>query len=187
MKSIFKPSADPIQSWILTGIPVLFLIGWVMHYVYEWSGNLILVGIFAPINESIWEHLKLTFWPMLIWWFAGYLIYRKSSSTPNTALWFSSCALAMLVCPLVIMSFFYTYTGALGLESLILDIFSLLLGLTVAQTFSLHIYRHASFNRYWLIVAAAILVLLAAAFTIFTFDPFYIPVFKDSLTGKYGI
>jgi len=157
-----------------------------MHFVYEWSGNLALVGIFAPTNESVWEHLKMTFWPMLFWWFLGYLYFGKKNRI-CTVQWFVSLAVAQVVCPIVILSFFYTYTGALGIESLIFDIFSLFLGLVVAHKLALHIYQFASFNRYWLSGACVILVLLMLAFTVFTFTPPHIPLFKDSLTGNYGI
>ena len=179
-------SKDPAQNWILLGIPVLIIIGCLMHFVYEWSGNALIVGIFAPINESVWEHLKLTFWPMLIWWIAGYFILGKNNKISANQ-WFTSCVVAELVCPLVILCFYYTYTGALGIESLILDIFSLFLGVAVAQCLALHVYKYAKFSEYCLYISITILILLAIAFTVFTFAPPYIPLFKDSLTGKYGI
>lgn len=157
-----------------------------MHFIYEWSGELSVVGVFAPINESVWEHLKLTFWPMLIWWFVGYFILSKNIKISITQ-WFVSCAVAELVCPLVIVSFYYTYTGALGIESLVLDIFSLILGVAIAQGLALHLYKKLKFGPICLYIAIIVLILLATAFTVFTFDPPHIPLFKDSPTGKYGI
>lgn len=179
-------SRDPSKYWILLGIPALFIIGFLMHFVYEWSGYLTVVGIFAPINESVWEHLKLTFWPMLIWWFAGYFILSKSYKI-SAAQWFVSCTAAELLCPLVIVSFHYTYMGALGIESLILDIFSFLLGVTAGQCLALYVYKYAKLRHYCLYIAITILILLVIAFTVFTFAPPHIPLFRDSLTGKYGI
>ena len=43
----------------ITALGVLF------HFLYDWSGENILVGFFTSINESTWEHLKLLFFPML--------------------------------------------------------------------------------------------------------------------------
>lgn len=177
---------NPAHAWILWGILILSIIGSIMHFVYEWSGNFTLVGIFAPINESVWEHLKMTFWPMLIWWIIGYFICGKRNGI-SAVQWFVSCTAALLVCPLVIISFYYTYTGALGIESLILDIVSLLLGVAVGQGLALHIYRHTKLKHYWLYGAIIVCILLASVFVVFTFDPPHIPLFKDSLTGKYGI
>lgn len=187
---VFKSSdttkKNSTQNWILLGIPILFIIGFFMHYIYEWSGNSSIVGIFAPINESVWEHLKLTFWPLLIWWIAGYILLGKKNNL-FVSQWFTSCTVAELICPLVVLCFYYTYTGALGIESLILDIFSLFLGILVAQGLALHVYKYARFSQYCLYISVAILILLAVTFTVFTFAPPHIPLLKDSVTGKYGI
>ena len=179
-------SKYPAQKWILWGIPVLCIVGCLIHYVYEWSGNLTLVGIFAPTNESVWEHLKMTFWPMLIWWFVGYFILNKNNRISATQ-WFVACTSAILSCLMVILSFYYLYTGALGIESLILDIFTLFLGVAVGQDLALHVYKYAKLTHYCLYIAFAILILLVFIFTLFTFAPPHIPLFRDALTGKYGI
>ncbi len=72
---------DPAHKWILLGIPVLILLGFPMHYIYQWSCNSPIVGAIAPVNESIWEHLKLTFWPMLLWWLAGKFALQKAPAS----------------------------------------------------------------------------------------------------------
>lgn len=170
-------SKDPIRNWLLLGILVLSIIGSFMHFVYQWSGNSIIIGIFAPTNESVWEHLKMTFWPMLICWFIGYYILKKRN-TISVVQWFVSCSIAELVCPLVIVSFYYTYTGALGIKSLILNIFSLFLGVAVGQCMGLHVYKHAKLHSFCLYIAIALLIVAAIAFTVFTFAPPPLPLFK---------
>lgn len=186
LKSKALASKNLAKNWILLGIPVLFFVGSLMHFIYEWSGNSIIVGIFAPVNESVWEHLKLTFWPMLIWWFIGYSIICKRNKI-SAAQWFISCAVSIVVCPLVIVIFYYTYTGALGIQLLILDIFSLLLGLFAGQGLALHVYTYAKAKASSFYIAIAILILVAITFTVFTFAPPQIPLFKDPLTGNYGV
>ena len=57
------------QSYkVFTVIGILFtvLLGSLSHFFYEWSGNFFLVGLFSPVNESVWEHLKLLFFPALL-------------------------------------------------------------------------------------------------------------------------
>lgn len=173
-----KSKKENISSWkwFLWSVPVLFITGSIMHFVYEWSGQLVIASLFAPVNESVWEHLKMSFWPVLIWWIVGYFIIRKKYEISYVQ-WFVSLVVALLVCPLVIVSFFYTYTGAFGFESIILDIFSLLLGLIIGQMAAFHIFRFAKFNRYWLYGAILIIILMSVAFIIFTFVPPDIPLF----------
>jgi len=174
------------SRWILWGIPVIIAAAGIMHFVYEWSGKLVPAGVFAPVNESVWEHLKMTFWPALIWCITGYVnISKKERLSPSQ--WFFSCTTAQLIYPLVIVSFYYAYTGALGIESLFLDILSLFLGVIFGQLLALHIYNYAKTNRLHLYFSILVLILLAAAFTVFTFAPPRIPIFRDPLTGSYGI
>lgn len=173
-------------NWILLGVPVLFIAGFFMHNIYEWSGKSAIAGIFAPVNESTWEHLKLTFWPTLLWWIAGFILFNKDGRISANQ-WFTSCTVAELVCPVVILCFYYTYTGAFGIDSLILDIFSLFLALTMAQGLAHHFYKYAHLKGYNLYVSFALLILIAITFAVLTFVPPHIPLFKDSTTGKYGI
>lgn len=177
---------NALCSFILWGIPILITFGYIMHGLYEWAGYSKVVGIFAPVNESVWEHLKLTFWPILIWWIMGYFLYGAQDFA-FIAPWFVSCTVSEIACLLAIITFYYTYTGSLGIKSLILDIFSLFLGVAVGQGSALYMFKHVKLEYCHLYGAVTILTILAALFAIFTFNPPHIPLFKDSPTGKYGI
>lgn len=41
--------------------------GTVLHFLYGWTGENRVVGLYAAINESPWEHLKLLFFPVLVY------------------------------------------------------------------------------------------------------------------------
>ena len=53
--------------WEVVGIAFVFLVGSLLHFVFEWSGESRIVGLFASVNESVWEHFKQGFWPVCIW------------------------------------------------------------------------------------------------------------------------
>ena len=53
------------------------LAGTALHFAYDWCLSP-LVGLFAPVNESVWEHLKLLFWPFLAAGFAAALRVNRS-------------------------------------------------------------------------------------------------------------
>lgn len=184
MKSASKK--DPFLAWMLLGIPILFVIASPLHFLYEWSGKSVVAALFTPVNESPWEHLKLTFWPILVWWLIGYLLFgtQKKRSFSSFAV---SCAVAEVICTLFIVSFFYTFTGAFGVESLILDIISLFLGLFFGISLAKHVYKHTKPGGTSAFFAVLILIIMAAAFIYFTFAPPHIPVFKDPPSGSYGI
>lgn len=51
------------RQLILTCIAAI-LAGTVLHFVYDWMPCAI-TALISPINESLWEHTKIIFWPYL--------------------------------------------------------------------------------------------------------------------------
>ncbi len=66
-----------LNIFLIIGAVFTIITGTLLHFVYEWSGESLFVGIFSPINESVWEHLKLLFFPMSVWILIGYFIFGK--------------------------------------------------------------------------------------------------------------
>lgn len=164
---------------ILLGIPFVFLLSIPLHFAYEFSGNNSIVGIFTPVSESIFEHLKLSFYPMLLWWFISFLILsaKEKISAPK---WFVACTVSLILSPIIIVALYYINTGAFGLHSLALDIFSLFLGVLIAQFLGLHIYKYKNANIYDLYTAISIIFVIILLFTFFTFCPPNYPIFYDN-------
>lgn len=179
-------SNNAAKKWILFGIPVVFILASPLHFLFDWTGRSPVIGIFTPVNESVWEHFKLTFWPLLSWWIVGYFLLRKNNKI-SARKWFVSCAISIFICNLFILSFFYISTGAFGIESLALDILSLFLGLVIGQFLALHIYQHANPGKGTFFLSVLFLLVMAAIFILFTFAPPEFPLFLDSGTGTYGI
>lgn len=177
---------DSFVTWILIGIPVLFIVASPLHFVFNWSGKNVLVGLLTPVNESPWEHLKLTFWPILIWWVIGYLHFGRKKEKAFKS-YVIPCAATEVVCGLFIITFFYTYTGAFGIESLIIDIISLLLGLIFSILLAIHVYRYSTPSTAAAVISVVILIVMAVIFICLTFYPPHIPLFMDPPTNTYGI
>lgn len=56
-----------LKRYTIIGIIFVLITGTFAHFLYDWTENNHIVGFFTPINESIWEHMKLLFFPMLIY------------------------------------------------------------------------------------------------------------------------
>ena len=52
------------------------VLGILNHFLYRLSGGQAFAALFCPVNESVWEHLKLLFFPILFVSVAEYLRYR---------------------------------------------------------------------------------------------------------------
>ena len=70
-----------IRNWQIIAILFTLVVGTLLHFTYEWSGENKIIGTFSAINESTWEHLKLIFFPMLIFSiFEGIKIYKETNN-----------------------------------------------------------------------------------------------------------
>ena len=130
------------QKWILKGIPILFLIGSLMHFIYGFSQNNIIIGLISPVNESIWEHLKLLLLPVICWWVVYYIFNGKKYSIDANK-WFTAASISLLTSLFAIPMIYYFYTGAFGIKSLLIDILSLLIALTIGQLLGYHFYKYS--------------------------------------------
>ena len=52
-----------LYHYTIAGILFTAIAGTLLHFAYEYSMENPLVAMFAPVNESTWEHMKLLFWP----------------------------------------------------------------------------------------------------------------------------
>ena len=85
------------------------LLGVFLHFAYELSGENPIVGLFATVNESIWEHLKLVFFPMLV-----LSVWDMFHSQRNSLCFLPARTLGILAGMAFIVITFYTLTGILG-------------------------------------------------------------------------
>ncbi|MBR5248041.1 MAG: hypothetical protein IKV27_03730 [Lachnospiraceae bacterium] len=108
---------NTLKKHLIKGTIFVLIAGVLSHFVYEWSGKMRLIGLFFPINESVWEHMKLCFFPMLV---ASFYLNRKLVSDYPCIT--SSLLLGVLMCAYLIPVLFYTYTGILGYHIAFLDI-----------------------------------------------------------------
>ncbi len=173
---------NPVLRWELSGVIFVFLIGALLHFVFEWSGELKVVGAIASINESVWEHFKQGFWPMCLYAAIEYRFIRTNVNNFLTAK-----AIAVYLIPIITALIFYAYTTATGKEILIVDIVIFALAITAGQLTSYKILTAMRLPRYANMISLAFIALLALVLILFTFYPPHLPIFLDSNTGTYGI
>lgn len=106
-----------LRKWELAEAVFVSVSGTLLHFVYEWSGNNRVVGIFAPVNESVFEHLKLVFFPVLLFTLLQYVLCQAIRSCLLWIKWKT-----VLGSMAFIVTFFYCYTGILQKDVPWLDI-----------------------------------------------------------------
>jgi hypothetical protein len=171
-----------VLKWELFGVIFVFLLGALLHFIFEWSGESKFVGLIASVNESVWEHFKQGFWPMCLYAAIEYGFLRGRANNFLTAK-----AVAVYIIPIVTGLVFYGYTSIIGEEILIVDILIFLVAITVGQLTSYEIMTSAKLPKYADIISFIFIMLLALIIMLFTFYPPHLPIFIDSNTGIYGI
>ena len=171
-----------ILRWELGGIAFIVVLGSLLHFAFEWSGGAIPVASIAAVNESVWEHLKLGFWPALVYAALEYSRFGKSANNFHFAK-----TIGIYLIPITIVVLFYAYTAILGHDLLIADIAIFVVAIIVGQLVSYRLLTasplSARLNRF----APIALAVLGILFVLFTFYPPQVPLFRDPISGGYGI
>lgn len=163
------------------GAALGIVLGSLLHFTYQWSGRLTAVALFSAVNESPWEHLKLYFFPIVLYLAVEWFVVENKA-----ALLFAK--LVQIIGGMVfIEAFFYTYTGALGIENVWVDILSFVVAMASGYLVSYRLIRPGVSGGFpaWLSGASIALVMLF--FVTSTFAPPHIPLFRDGTTGSYGV
>lgn len=116
-----------LKCCTIIGIIFVLVLGTIFHFLYEWTENNFVVGLFAPINESVWEHMKLVFFPMLLYTLAMTIKFKKIYPCIT-----SSFCLGILSGTSLIPVFFYAYTCIIGKDVFILDLATFALSVIIA-------------------------------------------------------
>lgn len=153
------------NKYIIIGIIFTLVFGSLQHFFYEWSGNNALVGIFSPVNESVFEHLKLLYFPMTIWIIIGYFLYGKKNRN-----YFFSAICGLSVGMITIPILFYLYTFFRKTNYLVIDL--IIYFVSVCLSFLLFGYIYKNYNFRILSVKGGILV-WELVFTMFVISFFF--------------
>lgn len=162
-----------LKRYTATGILFTAVLGTLTHFCYQWSGENPLLALVVPVSESTWEHMKMLFFPMLLWSLLESALLRKKY--PDL---FWADAAGILTGLLLIPAIFYTYSGILGRTWMIADILlfyvSILAGFLVRSRLARR--RNRPGISRWILLGA--LLALLAAFFIFTWNPPAFGIFR---------
>lgn len=169
-----------VWLWQLVGFSVTSLVGTLLHFLYDWLGS-IWSAPFSGVNESTWEHMKLLFWPMF-----AFAIVQSFFFKEYDGFWCIKLR-GMLLGLGLIPILFYTYNGVIGKSPDWINIVIFFVSAAAAFFYEFRLFEKNSIGcRSWKI-AFATLCLIAFLFILFTFRTPEIDIFKDPLTGTYGI
>lgn len=169
-----------VWLWSLSGFAITSFLGTLLHFLYEWTGEAIWIAPFSGVNESTWEHMKLLFWPMFIFAIVESFFFKDKRD-------FWCIKLRGILLGLVLIpTIFYTYNGVIGVSPDWINIGIFFISTAVAYVYETRLFELCK-NCKNAGLAVFILIAIAAMFVIFTFKTPEIGIFKDPISGGYGI
>ena len=158
------------------------IMGTLLHFVYEWSGESRWSSLISSVNESTWEHLKLLVVPYLIFAVYEYFVYGK-----NVQNFAAAKIYALFVGLGSIIVLFYVYSGIIGHHIPILSILVFYIAVSASYIYA---YRWISSVRFtghdFAVSSKLLLVFLLLCVLVFTDMPPKLGLFMDPVTGQYG-
>lgn len=170
-----------IGLWQLVGFGITSLGGTVLHFLYEWLGKAPWIAPFSGVNESTWEHMKLLFWPMLIYAVIESFFFRERENFWCVKL--RGILLGLVLIPVI----FYTFNGVIGKSPDWINIAIFFISAAIAYIYETHLFKKERLSCKSPKLAFALLSVIALFFVVFTFYIPQIAIFKDPITNTYGI
>ena len=164
---------NELKRYTIIGIIFVLITGSLSHFVYDWSGGNTFVGFLFPVNESVWEHMKLVFFPMLLYSF--FMIAKLDSDYPCIA---STATFGVLIGTLLVPLLFYTYSGILGFNSTVLDIGTFVASVLLSFWIIYKLAPSCKLAPYESAFKTLVLI-MAMFFFLFTYQPLDIGIFTE--------
>jgi len=166
-----------VLLWSFFGFAATVLAGTLLHFLYTWLGEPLWIAPFSAINESTWEHMKLLFWPMLIFAALEGIAFRSRESFQH-AFWcikLGSITLGITLIPIL----FYTYNGVIGKSPDWINIAIFFVAAAAAYAYEARLFCSSKTRCKSQRIAIAALLAIALLFVIFTFATPSLAIFKD--------
>ena len=171
-----------LRNWEIAGTGFIIVSGSILHSVFGLTGRWPPMALIAAVNESVWEHLKLVFWPAFIFALVSYPVIR--GKTENFFLAKSAAILAM---PLIIAVLHYSYVWIFRHHNLAFDIGIFFGSAILGQMLCFRLLLKPRFPLIWQLAAAVLLLAATSAFSLLSYHPPRWPIFREAGSGRYGL
>lgn len=170
-----------VGLWQLFGFAFTSLVGTLLHFLYDWLGEAVWIAPFSGVNESTWEHMKLLFWPMLIYSVIQSFFFKGYSNFWCVKLCGTLIGLSLI--PVL----FYTYNGVIGKSPDWINIAIFFISAATVYIYEARALKNSRTPCHFSRISFATLCVIALLFVALTFKTPALGIFKDPIDGTYGL
>ena len=166
--------------WQAAGFAAITFGGTILHFLYDWANESILIAPFTGVNESTWEHMKLLFWPLFLFALVQWFFLKEQNHYWCIKL--AEILLGLVLIPVL----FYTYNGVFGKSPDWVNIGIFYVSALLVFLFEWWVFKKDMLQCNYPQLAFVAICIIGVIFVVFTFAPPQIPLFQDPLTRAYG-
>ena len=183
LKTTYNNTGDIMKKIKIIGVIVIFVFTVLYHFLYELLPNPVF-AIFFPVNESIWEHMKLLYSGLLSWGIIEYFILKKKQIPYKN--YVSTLFITMITSIMIYLIMYLPLYNAFG-ENMIISITLLIIVIIIEQILSYYLLNYSKENKTLNKVSILLIVLGYVTLTSLTYNPPRNYILYDTVENKYGI
>lgn len=169
--------------WEFSGFLWTAAVGSLLHFLYDWSGGSAVAAVLSAVNESVWEHMKLLV--MAAAFFTAAQVWRLGRVYPNLP---AVRGVSILAGALMIPLMYYTVTGAFRPQPTWVHISIFFLAAAGMFLLDYRLLRTGLPRAEGMQLLGFLLLWgLLFVFVWCTFRPPEFPLWRDPVTGGYGV
>ena len=166
---------------IISTIGIIILC-FLFHFLYEWIPST-LTSIFFPVNESIWEHMKLFITPICFYGIIDYIILTKTKVPFNN--FFLNLLISSISSIIIYLMIFLPVYNLIG-ESMRFSITLMIIVIIISQIISYYILK-MDYIKYSNIISLILIIATYILFGYLTYNPIHNYSCLDKHKNIYGI
>ena len=163
------------------GIIFISVFGTMLHFLYDISNHNKFVGLFAAVNESTWEHIKIALTATFIWSLFDGFVFGDVNN------YFFSKVVSILVLIIFIPLLFYGFKWIIGKSYLFVDIMIFYITIVISQIVFMKLLTFSDVGYIVNYVSLILMFMIFGFYMVLTLMPIKNLFFKDPITKKYGV
>lgn len=157
------------------------VLAFIFHFAYDMLPNFIF-SIFFPVNESIWEHMKMIYSAIIFYGIIDYFLNKKYNIGYNN--FFMNLFICSVSSIIIYLAIFLPLYYSIG-ESMFISIGLMVLVFGIVYFISYYILRSDDIGCKYLWIS--FIILGYVIFTYLTYNPIHNQLFFDTHHEVYGI
>lgn len=171
-----------LKKTLTLNIFIIFTLSFLTHFIYD-IFPINLNAIFFPVNESIFEHMKMIYTTFLIDGIILFIILKKTNIKHNNFI--SSLFISSIITIVFFLIIWLPIYYRIG-ENLIITLIILFISIFLSQIINYYILTLTT-NKFLNYISLILIIIFTIIFAYFTYNPLYNDFFFDPIAEKYGI